>query len=343
MSAARGHFFSMGNGFYTHGRVPAAAEPLRLPMAPISAAPPRRLGLALTLFLLTVVSTLFVGLHLTQAYEQNQPPYTDAIYSLDIFRQVADDPRLLLSGWPFAATLLGILLAHELGHYFACRHYGIVASYPYFLPAPTLIGTMGAFIRIQSPIVNRRALFDVGIAGPLVGFILAVPALAIGVAHSKIIPGGLEESAVIFGNPPLVWFFAKLFWPEVSPAQLMLHPVARAAWVGLFATALNLLPVGQLDGGHIVYAVAAQKHRLLSRGFLSALLVAGLLGLRYPEAIWPGWLFWGGLLLLIGLRHPAVLDPGPPLDRRRQLVALLGLVVFALCFTPVPFHTPFEP
>lgn len=329
----------MGNGFYTNGRIPPPEERFRIPLLRV-APPPRRLRLALVLFLLTVVSTLFVGLHLQTAYEQSQPPYTESIYSSEILSRVASDPLWLLQGWPFAATLLGILLVHELGHYFACRHYGIVASYPYFLPAPTLIGTMGAFIRIHSPIVNRRALFDVGIAGPLVGFVLAVPALAAGVAWAKVRPGVLEESAIVFGNPPLVWLLARLFWPEVPAGHLLLHPIGLAAWVGLFATALNLLPVGQLDGGHIVYALAADKHRALSRGFLLALLFAGLLGFHYPEILWPGWVIWGGLLLLIGMRHPAVLDPGPPLDARRRWVAALGLVVFLLCFTPVPFHAP---
>lgn len=330
----------MGNGFYTHGRAPLEVEPIRIPVARRFAVPPRRrIGLPLLLFLLTVMSTLFVGLHLTQAYEQNRPPYTEAIY-FPIFHQVAENPELLLAGWPFAVTLLGILLAHELGHYFACRYYGIVASYPYFLPAPTLIGTMGAFIRINSPIVNRRALFDVGIAGPLVGFVLAVPALALGVAYSKVIPGAASESAILFGNPPLVWFLEKLFWPGVPSEDIFLHPIGRAAWVGLFATALNLLPVGQLDGGHIVYAIAARRHRLLSRTFLLSLLIAGFVGIWFPELVWPGWFFWGGLLLLIGMRHPTVLNPGPPLDRRRMWVAALGLLVFLLCFTPVPFHIP---
>ncbi len=330
----------MGDGFYIRGQVPLEPEPFRIPLVPFGPPPRRRLGLPLLLFLLTVISTLFVGLHLTQAYARSQPPYTEEIYSLETLRAVVSDPRVLLQGWPFALTLLGILLAHELGHYFACRYYGIVASYPYFLPAPTLIGTMGAFIRIESPIVNRRALFDVGIAGPLVGFVLAVPALAVGLAWSKVHPGVFDESAIIFGHPPLVWLFSKLFWPDVPIDNLLLHPVALAAWVGLFATALNLLPVGQLDGGHIVYALAARQHRRLSRGFLLALLFAGLIGTRYPETVWPGWLFWGGVLLLIGMRHPAVLDPGLPLDPPRRWVAAAGLLVFLLCFTPVPFHTP---
>ena len=330
----------MGNGFYTRGRRPAEPEVIRIPFAPLGPRPRRRLVLPVVLFLLTIISTLFVGLHLTRAYARGRPPYSDSIYSVEIFRQLGENPWRLLEGWPFAATLLGILLAHELGHYFACRYYGIVASYPYFLPAPTLIGTMGAFIRIESPIVNRRALFDVGIAGPLVGFVLAVPAVAIGVALSKVHPGTLEESAIVFGHPPLVWLFAKLLWPGVPVDHVLLHPIGFAAWVGLFATALNLLPVGQLDGGHIVYALARDKHRALSRGFLLALLVAGLFGLRYPDTIWPGWLFWGSVLLLIGVRHPTVLDPGPALGRRQRWVAALGLAVFLLCFTPVPFHVP---
>lgn len=330
----------VGNGFPIHGHVPPQ-EPWRLPQVAFTPPPPRRLRLALLLFLLTIVSTLFVGLHLTRAYQQGQPPYADSIYSFELIRELAANPFVLFQGWPFAATLMGILLAHELGHYFACRYYRIVASYPYFLPFPNLIGTMGAFIRIQSPIVNRRALFDVGIAGPLVGFVLAVPALAWGLAHSRLLPGALEGSGIVFGNPPLVWLLEKFFWPGVPGDHLMLHPVARAAWVGLFATALNLLPVGQLDGGHIVYAVAAEKHRRLSRVFLLALLGAGLLGLRYPETLWPGWLVFGGFLLLVGPRHPAVLDPGAGLDSRRLWLALAGLLVFFLCFTPVPFHAPY--
>jgi membrane-associated protease RseP (regulator of RpoE activity) len=326
----------MGNGFHLNGHPPEPPA-VRIPVRTLPP-PRRRLRLPLLLFLLTVISTLFVGLHLRQAYERNQPPFSDAIYSVEIFQQLGKDPWLLLQGWPFAATLMGILLAHELGHYFACRFYGITASYPYFIPAPTLIGTMGAFIRIESPIVNRRALFDVGISGPLVGFALAVPTLAVGIAYSKVYPGALEESVIVFGDPPLFWLFAKLFWPGVSTDHLMLHPVAFAAWVGLFATALNLLPVGQLDGGHIIYALAARSHRTLSPLFLVVLVTAGLFGMRYPETIWPGWLFWGSVLLLIGMRHPAVIDAAEPLDRRRRWVAFIGLIVFLLCFTPVPFH-----
>ncbi len=327
----------MGNGFSTHGRLPPGPEPIRIPVR-IVTPPRRRVKLPLLLFLLTIVSTLTVGAHLTRAFEQNQYPYTEFFSWLDLFGPVIENPFSLLSGWPFALALMGILLAHELGHYFACRIYGIHATYPYFLPAPTLIGTMGAFIRIQSPIVHRRALFDVGIAGPLVGFAVAVPALIVGILYSKAIPGTLAQGAIVFGNPPLVELLAKLLRPDVPLDQLFLHPIGRAAWVGLFATALNLLPVGQLDGGHILYAVAPSRHRSLSRLFIFLLFVIGLFGLLYPEAIWFGWTFWGILLRLMGTRHPTVLEPVQTLDRKRLWVAALGLLVFLLCFTPVPFH-----
>ncbi len=330
----------MGDGLYTGGpRDEPAHISLRL-------APPqtkRRVWVPLVLFLLTIISTLHVGGQLQRAYVHNHPPHLEDIYSFETLGQAAASLGRLLEGWPFAVTLLGILLAHELGHFFACRHYGIVASYPYFIPAPTLIGTMGAFIRIQSPIWNRRALFDIGISGPLVGFVLAVPALAIGLVFSKVVPGTLEQSDIVLGDPPLVWAFAKFIWPDVAADHVLLHPVAFAAWVGLFASALNLLPVGQLDGGHIVFALAPEKHRRLSRVFTLLLLLGGWLGWYHPNLIWPGWLMWGGLLLLLGVRHPPVLDPYEGLDARRRWVAVIGLVVFLLCFTPAPFRVLVEP
>lgn len=290
---------------------------------------PRRSGLwlSLVLFALTVLTTLSVGAHLAYTYAHNLPAYD---FEFNPFAVLIHDPSQLFLGLPFSFTLLGILLSHELGHYLMCRYYGISSSYPYFIPAPTIIGTMGAFIRIRSPIVNRQALFDVGIAGPLVGFLFAVPALAVAIAFSKVIPGSQESGSIIFGNPPLVWLLAKIFHPAVSAADIFLHPVGRAAWVGLFATALNLLPVGQLDGGHIVYALASERHRSLSRLFCLALVPMGMV-------FWPGWLMWALLLLFLGMRHPAVLNPGPPLDAKRKVLAALALVVFLLCFTPTPF------
>lgn len=302
------------------------------------ARPKRKVLLPLLLLLLTVLSTLAVGAHLTSAYRNNQPPFPAALSLFGPLAEAAAHPGILLTGWPFALTLLGILGMHEFGHFFAARHHGIHATYPYFIPFPNLIGTMGAFIRIQSPITDRRALFDVGVAGPLVGFLVALPALAIGILNSKALTMPVANGAIEFGNPPLVWLMTKLLRPDVPTDQLFLDPMARAAWVGLFATALNLLPVGQLDGGHILYSVNPRRHRLLSRLVIFLLLIAGTFGYFHPETAWLGWLFWGGLLLALGVRHPTVMDPGRELDARRRQLAYVSLAVFLLCFTPIPFY-----
>ncbi len=287
----------------------------------------RSAAIAAVLFVLTVFSTLAVGTEFASAYAANVAPYTDG----DIFpySAVLHHPGILLTGLPFAFTLMAILLAHELGHFFACRHYRIPASYPYFLPAPTLIGTLGAFIRIRSPIINRKALFDIGLSGPVVGFIFALPALAIAIAVSKVVPGAAARAPLVFGNPPLVRLLEAVLRPNVKPGDLLLDPVGYAAWVGLFVTALNLLPASQLDGGHIVYALASEKHRLLS-----LLVVIALVPLAY---FWAGWLLWAFLLLLIGFRHPPLLDRWEPLDAKRRFWAVVALVIFLLCFTPIPF------
>jgi len=230
--------------------------------------------------------------------------------------------------------LLTILLAHELGHFFACRHHHIRASYPYFIPFPSLIGTFGAFILIRSPIRTARALFDVGASGPLVGFVLAVPALVYGVLHAKIVPGLVDprHAEVVFGTPLLLRFLASLAHPGISPGTLLLHPVGRAAWVGLFATSLNLLPVAQLDGGHILRSISSRLHR-----FLSSLLPLVLIVLAYFH-FWEGWYIWGALLFGMSfLRVAPIFDP-TPLDPHRRLGALFTLLVFLLCFMPAPFN-----
>ena len=292
----------------------------------VAAAPPR-LWLHLLLFGLTVLSTLAVGAHLAASYAHKQPAF-DLQHALNPFTSLWSHPERLLNGFPFALTLLGILLAHEMGHFFACRYYGIAATYPYFIPAPTIFGTIGAFIRIRSPIVSRRALFDIGISGPLVGFAVALPVLIFGISASQVVPGAQAAGTVAFGNPPLVTLLEKLLHPHVAEQHLYLHPVARAAWVGLFATALNLLPIGQLDGGHILYALVGERHRLYSRLFVLALIPLGYL-------YWFGWLLWSALLLFLGTRHPVIFDP-VPLDHRRRWLCALALVIFLLCFTPSP-------
>src|SRR6202051_1636816 len=204
----------------------------------------KSLAIAILLFLLTLISTLAVGAQYASAYASGQTPDFDELFS--IYGKLLTHPQLLLAGVPFAFTLIGILLAHELGHFFACRYYGISASYPYFLPAPTLIGTLGAVIRIRSPIYNRKALFDVGLAGPVVGFLFAVPALAIAVFYSRVVPFSEAHSVGVFGYAVVLRLLVAVLRPGVPLGDLLLHPVGRAAWVGLFATALNLLPGGQL-------------------------------------------------------------------------------------------------
>jgi membrane-associated protease RseP (regulator of RpoE activity) len=281
------------------------------------------------LFLLTVLTTLTVGAHIALNYQRNFPAF-DWDTSLAFFTDILHKPRLLILGIPFSLTLLAILLAHELGHYFTCRHYGIRASYPYFIPAPTLIGTMGAFIRIKTPITTRRALFDVGISGPLAGFALAIPALAVAILNSKALAPVSLPDTISLGNSLIVILLGKILRPGLNPAGISLQPIGCAAWVGLFATTLNLLPMGQLDGGHILYAVLGERHRTVSRGLFLALVPLGVF-------CWAGWMVWAAVLLILGLRHPAVMIPSEPLDKVRKGLALAALLIFALTFVPTPF------
>jgi len=289
----------------------------------------RSLVFAAFLFFLTLGTCLIAGAHFSAAYAHNQAASFDTFFQS--FRLAYRHPAFVLSGVPFALTLLTILLAHELGHYFACRHHHIHSSYPFFIPAPTLIGTFGAFILIRSPIRSARALFDVGASGPLVGFLVALPALAYGVLHARIVPTlSYDNNAdVIFGVPLALRLVGAIVQPNAHAGDLLLHPVGRAAWVGLFATALNLLPVGQLDGGHIVRSVSPRFHRWISLLLPLALVPLGIF-------LWRGWLIWA--CLLIGLRFFSVApiyDP-TPLDPNRRFGAFVAFVVFVLCFMPSP-------
>ena len=270
-----------------------------------------------------------VGVVLTQSFDSNRALDLDQYFN--IVPLIVSHPALLVDGLAFSLTLMVILLAHELGHYFACRYYGIDASLPYFLPAPTPIGTLGAFIRIRSPIYTRRALFDVGIAGPLAGFVMLIPALAIGMAYSKVVPGIAERGDLIFGVPAIQRFFEMLIFPGVPSSDIYLHPVARAAWVGTLATALNLLPIGQLDGGHILYAFLGRWHKLLSRLFVVVLVI-----LAFYTRTW-SWLVWALLLLFFALRHPVICDVAK-MGGRRALLGLAALAMFLLTFTVVPIR-----
>lgn len=282
----------------------------------------------LLLFLLTVATTLAVGSHLAGNFAHHLAAF-DLDLSPAFFLEPLRHPSSLAAGIPFAFTLLAILLAHELGHYFACRYYGVAATLPYFLPAPTLIGTLGAFIRIQSPIPTRRVLFDVGIAGPIAGFVVAVPTLWVGVLQSsyRAVPAVFDP--IRLGSPAALTLLVRALRPGLI-AHLSLSPVACAAWVGLFATALNLLPMGQLDGGHILYAVFGRKHKALSRGFFLALLPLGIF-------CWTGWIVWAVLMLVVGLRHPSLVDSDEPLGRGRKWLAVVAALMLGLCFVPTPF------
>jgi len=279
------------------------------------------------MFFLTLASTTIVGARMQYNFAHNLPSF-DLERDLAAFLSFWRDPLFLMGGLPFSLTLLTILLAHEFGHYFACKYYRVDASLPYFLPAPTFTGTLGAFIRIREPIFSKRVLFDVGVAGPVAGFVFLLPALAIGLAYSKVLPGIAHQGGVVFGTPALLWLLELAVFPGSGTADIYLHPVARAAWIGILATALNLLPIGQLDGGHILYSIVGDRHKLLSRIFTAALIPIGVF-------FWPGWLLWAVLLLIFGMRHPAIYDPSR-LDSGRRKLAALALVIFLLSFTIAP-------
>jgi len=320
-----------GNG---HGVLPPEIIELHFPRMIEPPPPPRPrkrpLWPALILFLLTVISTLAVGAEFAQSYAANREPFSEPNLVATMIAPYKH-PSLLLLGVPFSFTLLGILFTHEMGHYVACKIHGIDVSYPYFIPAPTLIGTFGAFIRIRSPITTRRALFDVGLSGPVAGFVVAVPAMAWAVATSRVVPGVELNAPLIFGNAPITSLFIALFHPNVAPSWVLLSPVGRAAWVGFFATALNLLPMWQLDGGHIVYSLTSRWHQRISLVLAASLLACGALA-------WNGWYLWGGLLLVLSLRfrHPRVYDTWQPLDPARRFWTIIALLIFASCFTLWP-------
>jgi membrane-associated protease RseP (regulator of RpoE activity) len=273
--------------------------------------PPANPLINLLLFLATVITTLFAG-----ALQRGANPLTD--------------PGSIVLGVPFSFTLLTILGAHELGHYFASRRLGINATLPYFLPFPHIIGTFGAVIKIRSPMPDRRALVEVGAAGPFAGMIFAIPAVVIGLKLSEIIEISELAGGISLGNSFLFWLFSRLSIGSIAEGyDVVLHPVAFAGWIGFFVTAMNLLPMGQLDGGHISYALFGKRHRPLALAFFVLLL---LFGLR-----WTGWLFFGMLVMIIGLRHPPPLDDLTVLSPVHKFTSWIAFILFVLTFTPVPF------
>jgi membrane-associated protease RseP (regulator of RpoE activity) len=280
---------------------------------------PARPALALTLFALTLASTFLAGAFFFVGSE-----------TFDAYRALPF-PGWIISGTPFAVTLLTILGVHEFGHYFTARYYGAAVSLPYFIPAPMLFGTFGAIIRMRSPARDRNALFDIAAAGPLAGLLVAIPALILGLSWSRLVPAEGDGSLGGFGYSLLTRAFVHLRFGEVDGMAVVTHPMADAAWVGCFVTALNLFPVGQLDGGRIAYALSRRAHRALGVSTWVVLLVLGAL----TGSV--NWFVWAALLLLlVGFDHSPSMDELTPLSPVRRLLAVACLALAVLLVPPIP-------
>ena len=297
--------------------------------------PKQRYWLHIVLLLATIFTTLVVGARMEFNFQHNQPPFYSSDDSLSgVFPLTwALQSSHILLGIPFCSTLILFFLAHEMGHYLCCRYCGVNATLPFFIPFPTFFGTMGAVILIRSPIRSRAALFDIGIAGPIAGFAVATILMLLALPFSKLLPAG-TSSEIQFGYPlvfRLAWLALPL--PPVHGAigwqAVNLHPVAIAAWIGMFATSLNLLPGGQLDGGHIIFSLAPRAHKTVSRLTILALIPMALY-------FWAGWLIWAVLLRISGMRHPMVAE-WPGVTGVRRWIAGFGLVMLILTLAPAPF------
>ena len=294
----------------------------------------RNYGLPLLLLAASVVTTTANGARFMHNFLLGmQPVVRDS--DLWPWGWLARHPQLFKMGWVFSVPLLGILLIHEFGHYFACRWHRIRATLPWVLPAPTLSGTAGAVIRICTQIPTRNALMDVGIYGPLAGYAASLVAIAAGFLLSRHAAPHAPAAIVRFGGEPLTLRLLHallLHWNPTLPTfnQLVPHPLLIAGWIGLFITALNLIPGGQLDGGHILYAISPRAHRFITRLLPFLLFLAG-------AVYWVGWILWGVFLLIPAMRHPRV-PIHPRLSRGRLLLGVIGIAIFLLTFTPTPFY-----
>jgi membrane-associated protease RseP (regulator of RpoE activity) len=279
------------------------------------------------LFLLTLATTTMAGVgHY-------------ASFASDLGRVTLDltTTQLILRGLWYSGAVLLILGAHEFGHYFACRYYGIDASLPYFIPLPLVspLGTLGAVIRIRQPIPTKRQFFDVGIAGPIAGFIVLVPVLFLAMAASHVVAIPADFKGVEFGEPLLFRLASHLFFGTIPEHHSVnLHPAGWGAWFGMLATALNLAPVGQLDGGHVSYAVFGRRSSAITIGTIAVML--GLLTVSMGYIVWIALLIL--MMLTLGPHHPRTPDEAEPLDGRRLAVAAFAVAMFVLCFTPVPME-----
>ncbi len=311
---------------------------------------PARASINIILFVLTVLSVMLVG---------SNPPSGPLPAPTDIAGQVLYFVKSLLSGWPYALSLMSILLAHEFGHYLMSRHHKTAATLPYFIPLPfPPLGTMGAAIVMQGTPKNKRVLFDIGVAGPLAGMVVAIPILFLGLSMSHLdvvrATGGMVEmegnsilyllakfltfgkllpDPVTFGNlTPLGYWIRYFFTGRPTPigaTDVFISPVAFAGWAGLLVTALNLIPAGTLDGGHVVYSWFGDKAGRAFPFIFVALIALGM--------FWTGWWIWAALLLWLGRVHAEPLDQITPLDPPRLAIAALAILIFILTFSPVPF------
>jgi membrane-associated protease RseP (regulator of RpoE activity) len=314
-------------------------EPTR-PVVWVVHRPKQRYWLHALLLILTICTTLIVGARMQFNFDHDQDVFTLDDNSLDFFplSWAFAKPSNLLKGVPFSLTLMTILMAHEMGHYLMCRYYRVSATLPFFIPFPTLIGTMGAFIRIRSPIRSRVALFDIGVAGPIAGFVVALSVLPFALGMSHVAQATSMKADRIQLGYPLIFQLIHQLIVGIVPSHsiaakalsaVSLHPVAIAAWVGMFATALNLLPGGQLDGGHIIFSIAPRAHRYISMATIAAMIPAAYY-------LWVGWLVWAVLLGISAMRHPQV-EEEPRITGHRRWVAAFALAMLVLTFTPAPF------
>jgi membrane-associated protease RseP (regulator of RpoE activity) len=304
-------------------RIRLQAPPLAITTVSAARANPYRLQLLL--LLTTFLTTTLIGMRYMYDFELGQSPLSSPA---DIFPYDWAWTNLgrFADGLPFSLTLIAILLAHEFGHYAACRYYGLEATLPFLFPAPTLSGTFGAVIRIRSRIKSRAALLVVGASGPIAGFLVAIATTCYGLVHSTAITIDAAPSMIRIGAPGLMGVLRGLLLgsnPDIPPLlQMVPHPVLVASWIGLLITSINLIPAGQLDGGHILYALSPRAHKITHHLMIGMLLYLG-------TAEWIGWLFWAVLLMLPGMRHPKVADKSP-LGAGFVALALLSLVIFAL-------------
>jgi membrane-associated protease RseP (regulator of RpoE activity) len=305
------------DNFWGKGAVAGSSEQSPLSEHDTCATPSRKkpsIRVNIVLFILTIGTTILAG-----ALQQGVNPL--------------EHPEQIMTGVPFSFALLFILLSHEMGHYFVSKRHNIEATLPYFIPAPTFIGTFGAIIKMRSPVTNKKALLDVGAAGPLAGLIVTIPIIIIGLKLSEVhlVEASLEGGFTL-GTSLLLEFLTRMIFGNLPENyQIIIHPLGFAGWIGLLITSLNLIPVGQLDGGHIAYAVCGRKTKIISRAVLIAMLGLGVWWSRM-------WLFWALILLvLLGTKHPPPVDFDSPLDTKRKVMGGLMLFIFIVTFIPVPF------